>query len=233
MALSPRPDPRVPALVVTTLLAALLVVGWPRPVTALAASVSSVASEARRPAPPTAVRAAGSTAEAGTAAGAGGAARPSPIAGPAGWRAPLDGPVTVLRPFEPPTTPYGPGHRGVDLAAQAGTTVRAAGPGVVSFAGVLAGRGVVAVTHGELRTTYEPLTVLVQVGQPVAAGTPLGLLDAGHAGCRPAVCLHWGLIRGRNYLSPLTLLLPAPPRLLPLVPVSPQTITATPPATTS
>jgi murein DD-endopeptidase MepM/ murein hydrolase activator NlpD len=135
--------------------------------------------------------------------------------------------VTVLRPFEPPATPYGPGHRGVDLAAPAGTTVRASGPGIVSFAGVLAGRGVVAVIHGELRTTYEPLTVLVQVGQPVAAGTPLGLLDAGHAGCQPTVCLHWGLIRGQTYLSPLTLLLPTPPRLLPLRPASPQTITAT------
>jgi murein DD-endopeptidase MepM/ murein hydrolase activator NlpD len=130
----------------------------------------------------------------------------------------MDGPVTVLRPFEPPTTPYGPGHRGVDLAASAGTTVRAAGSGTVSFAGELAGRGVVAVTHGELRTTYEPLTILVRAGQQVAAGTPLGLLDAGHAGCAPVVCLHWGLIRGRDYLSPLTLLLPEPPRLLPLVP---------------
>jgi murein DD-endopeptidase MepM/ murein hydrolase activator NlpD len=128
----------------------------------------------------------------------------------------LDVPVVVVRPFAPPTTPYGPGHRGVDLAAPVGTTVLAAGAGIVSFAGVLAGRGVVAVTRGDVRTTYEPLAVLVHTGEPVAAGTPLGLLMAGHAACRPSSCLHWGLIRGQVYLSPLRLLLPAPPRLLPL-----------------
>ncbi|WP_045876095.1 M23 family metallopeptidase [Pseudofrankia sp. DC12] len=215
MALSPRPDPRVPALVATTMLAALLALGWPRPGAALAApgAQGARASAASAVGPASAVVSAAPVATTGVASAA-----TAPAA--AEWRAPLDEPLTVMRPFAPPATPYGPGHRGVDFAAPAGTTVRAAGPGVVSFAGVLAGRGVVAVTHGELRTTYEPLTVLVQVGQPVAAGAPLGLLDAGHAACRPAVCLHWGLIRGRDYLSPLTLLLPTPPRLLPLGPGS-------------
>ena len=57
-----------------------------------------------------------------------------------GWRWPLAGHPVVLRPFDPPASPYGPGHRGVDLAAAAGVAVLAPGPGVVRFAGLLAGR---------------------------------------------------------------------------------------------
>ncbi|OHV38160.1 MULTISPECIES: murein hydrolase activator EnvC family protein [Pseudofrankia] len=148
---------------------------------------------------------------------------PATRATPASWRPPLDGPLAVVRPFQPPATPYGVGHRGIDLHARVGATVRAAGDGVVSYAGVLAGRGVVAVTHGGLRTTYEPLTVLVSAGQRVAAGTPLGRLAAGHPGCVQDACLHWGLLRADVYLSPLTLLLPDPPRLLPLARPAPRT----------
>ena len=40
-----------------------------------------------------------------------------------GWARPVDG--AVLRPFEEPTSVYGPGHRGVDLAAAPGTHGRA------------------------------------------------------------------------------------------------------------
>jgi murein DD-endopeptidase MepM/ murein hydrolase activator NlpD len=106
----------------------------------------------------------------------------------------------------------------VDLSAAPGATVRAAGDGVVGFAGTVAGRGVVSVTHGSLRTTYEPVIVIVHVGQRVAAGDVLGALAAGHAGCPTSACLHWGLLRGAVYLDPLTLLRLAPPRLLPLGP---------------
>jgi hypothetical protein len=124
-------------------------------------------------------------------------------------------PPVVVRPFAPPGQPWLAGHRGADLAADAGTTVRSAGAGVVSYAGGLAGRGVVAVVHGDLRTTYEPVTATVSVGQRVAVGEPLGRLEPrGH--CVPAACLHWGLRRGDVYLDPLSLLSGGPARLLPL-----------------
>jgi len=122
----------------------------------------------------------------------------------------------VTRRFDPPDTDYGPGHRGVDLAAGAGTPVLAAGDGTVAYAGMLAGRGVVSVVHGELRTTYEPLSPLVRPGQRVNAGDVLGRLTAGHPGCPAAACLHWGLLHGRTYRDPLTLLGRGPVRLLPL-----------------
>ena len=122
----------------------------------------------------------------------------------------------VTRYFDPPDTPYGPGHRGVDLAATPGTPVLAAGPGVVGYVGVLAGRGVVTVLHaGGLRTTYEPVHPLVRPGQHVLAGSRLGTVLAGHAGCPAPACLHWGLLRADTYLDPLSLLARGPVRLLP------------------
>src|SRR5206468_4509956 len=140
-----------------------------------------------------------------------------PVSPVAAYRWPLDGTPAVVRPFVPPPLPWLPGHRGVDLAAVAGATVRAAGAGVVHFAGPVAGRGVVSVDHaGGLRTTYEPVRPLVRAGQPVRAGDPIGVLMAGHAGCPVAACLHWGLRRDETYLDPLSLLGVGRVRLLPL-----------------
>ncbi len=77
------------------------------------------------------------------------------------WQWPLSPRPEILRGFHPPPVPWGAGHRGVDLAASSGQTVRSAGAGQVAYAGVLAGRGVVVVRHGELRTTYEPVASTV------------------------------------------------------------------------
>jgi hypothetical protein len=132
------------------------------------------------------------------------------------WRWPLDGAPAVSRPFAAPAHRYAAGHRGADLPAAPGAAVRSAGAGVVSYAGTVAGRGVVAVSHGALRTTYEPVTAVVGVGALVGAGEVLGVLEAGHAGCPAPACLHWGLRRGEDYLDPVRLVAPGPVRLLPL-----------------
>lgn len=121
---------------------------------------------------------------------------------------PLPGRPTVAQPFVAPASPYGPGHRGVDLAAAPGTPVFAAGAGVVVFAGHLAGRGVVSIDHDLLRTTYEPVTAAVTAGEQVDAGQRIGTLAPGHESCVPG-CLHWGVRRGTappEYLNPLALL---------------------------
>lgn len=135
----------------------------------------------------------------------------------AGFVLPVPPPPIVLTPFAPPATRYGAGHRGVDLAAQPGSPVVAAGAGVVIFAGPLAGRGVISVEHpGGLRTTYEPVTAAVTVGTTVSPGQPIGALEPGHAGCAPANCLHWGArLPGRLYLDPMSLLGPWRVRLWP------------------
>jgi murein DD-endopeptidase MepM/ murein hydrolase activator NlpD len=145
-----------------------------------------------------------------------GPAAPAPPATVALWTAPLGAPLIVTRPFEAPASPYGPGHRGVDLAGAPGAVVRAAGAGVVVFAGMVAGRPLVSVAHaGGLRTTYEPVEPSVAAGQAVARGSPIGTLLPGHPGCPTAACLHWGLRRGETYLDPLLLLAPPRIRLLP------------------
>lgn len=162
----------------------------------------------------------------GPAAGHGGGPA---VHGPAGRRParswPLAGRPTVVRGWEPPAGPYAPGHRGVDLAAPPGTPVRAVATGRVTFAGPVAGHGVLVVElarSGEppLRTTYGPVRSQVRVGDEVVAGAPVAAVEAGPSHCA-AGCLHWGVRRGDTYVDPLSLLPPAllkrgPSRLLPV-----------------
>ncbi|MET9369210.1 M23 family metallopeptidase [Streptomyces griseoflavus] len=132
----------------------------------------------------------------------------------------------VLRGWEPPATAYGRGHRGVDLAAAPGTPVRAVAAGRVSFAGRVAGRGVVSVAltgtgDPALRTTYEPVLASVAEGAEVSAGEVIGTVEATGSHCA-APCVHWGLLRADTYLDPLALLPPwllrgGPSRLLPVL----------------
>ncbi len=168
------------------------------------------------PAPAGASGASGAAGAAGAsrAAGAPGAAeRPSPTTGV--W--PLRPTPAVARGFDPPASRWGRGHRGVDLSARIGQRVRAARAGRISFAGRLAGRGVVVVDHGTTRTTYEPVLAAASPGDRVAAGEVIGRLQVFGSHCFPRACLHWGLIQGRSrYLDPLTLVGGGPVRLLPL-----------------
>jgi murein DD-endopeptidase MepM/ murein hydrolase activator NlpD len=135
---------------------------------------------------------------------------PAPVPGSSvRFEWPLAAPHPLLRPFQLPTTPYGPGHRGVDLGGQVGEQILAAGDGLVLYAGPLADRSLVSIEHpGGLRTTYEPVHPTVRVGQTVQRGQVIGELMAGHPGCpatAPTVCLHWGAHRQTVYLDPLRL----------------------------
>ena len=140
---------------------------------------------------------------------------PAP-ARPVTYRAPID-PLDVVRPFDAPDSPYGPGHRGVDLAARTGQAVRTAAAGVVTFAGSVAGRGVVVVAHADgVRTEYEPVLPSVRRGAILGPRAVLGRVDGTHGSCDAGGCLHWGARRGDEYFDPLLLLSRlGPVRLLP------------------
>lgn len=135
-----------------------------------------------------------------------------------GW--PLRPPPAVVRAFDAPSPNWQRGHRGVDLAGHPGQAVFAAAAGTIVYAGELAGRPLVSIAHaGGLRSSYEPVRPGVRAGQTVAAGTPIGELVAGHAGCAATACLHWGAMWGAaaraDYVDPLGLLSATPIRLKP------------------
>ena len=118
-----------------------------------------------------------------------------------GWVWPVDGQRVVVRPFLAPSTPYGVGHRGVDLAASgAGVEVRAVTSGVVHFAGVVVDRPVITVRQGQVLATVEPVDPLVAAGDLVQAGDVIGTLLPGHC-ARP--CVHLGVRVAGEYVSPL------------------------------
>jgi murein DD-endopeptidase MepM/ murein hydrolase activator NlpD len=124
-----------------------------------------------------------------------------PLPTPAGW--PLRGAPMVQRGFAPPALAWASGHRGVDLVAKPGEAIIAAASGTVAFAGSIAGKPVVSIDHGSVRTTYEPVVSTLSVGEEVGLGQVIGILGSG-GHCRG--CLHWGLREGRRYLDPLLLL---------------------------
>lgn len=119
-------------------------------------------------------------------------------------------PVRVLRPFNPPASPWGSGHRGVDLDIPTGSEVYSTREGTVFFVGTIAGSPSISIKHSTLiRTTYTPVKSDLAVGSPVSAGQKIGILQAGHPG------LHFGAkIDDRHYINPVLLIL-GPVRLLP------------------
>lgn len=133
------------------------------------------------------------------------------------WAWPLAPPPPVTRPFERPLTRWSAGHRGVDLAARPGQDVLAPSAGTVSFAGTVAGRGVLVITHASgLRSSFEPVSAVLPVGAAVARGESVATLDAASGHCQTAPsCLHWGVRRGEEYLDPLLLLGPREVVLVP------------------
>ncbi len=133
------------------------------------------------------------------------------------WVWPLDPLPVVIARFDPPADAWGAGHRGVDLAAAIGQPVRAPRSGTVSFAGVVAGRPVVVVSHtGGLRSTLEPVLSTSAVGTAIDAGFVVGTMAPVPGHCSPATCLHWGVLRVTTYLDPLSFVAPRRVILLPL-----------------
>ena len=137
------------------------------------------------------------------------------------WSWPVGPPQDVIRSFAAPASVFGAGHRGIDIGAQPGSLVRAPDDGVVSFAGVVVDRPVLSIQHaGDLLSSLEPVTTLVSVGDRVSAGQVVGVVATG-AHCTDR-CVHFGVRRHGQYISPLLFLGGITPAvLLPLSPAEP------------
>lgn len=121
-----------------------------------------------------------------------------------GWRWPV-APPQIVAGFVAPAHAYGPGHRGIDLAAAPGAPVQAPADGVVAFAGVVAGRTLVTIDHGDgLVTTLEPVSTTLAAGATVRAGESVGTVDAGGHTAPGAV--HFGVRDHGEYINPMLLL---------------------------
>lgn len=125
--------------------------------------------------------------------------------GDGSWAWPL-GDHRVTSGFDLPDTEYSAGHRGIDLPGRGGEPVRSVAAGRVTFAGSVAGVGVVTVDHGGERSTYQPLDAAVHRGDTVEAGDVLGRLS-GHGSHCATACLHLGRLEVDSesgaYLDPL------------------------------
>ena len=117
------------------------------------------------------------------------------------WTWPVVGPV--VQGFDPPGSPYGSGHRGIDIATPVGTVVRAPAPGVVSFAGTIAGQQYLTIDHGgELLSTCSFVSsLLVREGDLVAQGQAVALSGVGHPG-DTIPDLHFGVRLNGQYVDP-------------------------------
>jgi murein DD-endopeptidase MepM/ murein hydrolase activator NlpD len=135
---------------------------------------------------------------------------------PALWM-PVTGPL--VRGFDARAGPYGPGHRGIDIAAPVGELVGAPAAGRVVFAGPVAG-----VTWVTLEVAPGVLVTLGPLLDPVATATrvrskaPVGRIGPGHAATPAApAALHLSVRVDGVYVDPLVYLVDRPrPRLVPL-----------------
>lgn len=129
------------------------------------------------------------------------------------WLRPVPGPI--LRPFRAPATPYGPGHRGIDLRAAAGEPVHAVAGGVVETAGPAGGalHVVLRLADGSRAGVSFLADLAVRPGDRVAAGAVLGRAGGSGAAHPPgAIHLAWR-VRG-TYRDPTLRLAPRRYRLV-------------------
>lgn len=152
-----------------------------------------------------------------------GAAAPARAVAPAlAW--PVRGPVAERFALSA-AAPYVPGqHRGIDVAAPAGTPVRAVCAGRVRFAGSAGSFGrAVTVACGGWIVSYGHLSVIATAaGAAVARGERIGRVGTTGHGSTPGPHLHLGVRRAgapHGYVDPLALLPatrpPSPPPVAP------------------
>jgi murein DD-endopeptidase MepM/ murein hydrolase activator NlpD len=136
---------------------------------------------------------------------------------------PVTGPL--VRGFDARAGPYGPGHRGIDIAAPVGELVRAPTAGRIVFAGPVAGTSWVTLRAAPgVLVTLGPLLDPAVTATRVRSRAPIGRVGPGHAPTRAApgapgapAALHLSVRVDGVYVDPLAYLVDRPrPRLVPL-----------------
>ena len=132
----------------------------------------------------------------------------------------------VVRGFDARAGPFGPGHRGIDIAAPVGELVRSPTAGRVTFAGPVAGANWVSLLAAPgVLVTVGPLGDPVTTAVQVPARAPVGRVGPGHelptvgrvVPGREGATLHLSVRVDGVYVDPLAYLVDRPrPRLAPL-----------------
>ena len=124
------------------------------------------------------------------------------------WRWPVRGSVATVYENDN-ARPYAGGmHRGIDIAAHAGTPVVSARSGTVTYAGALGTAGnVVAVRDARYVTSYLHLaSVSVSRGERIGMGSPVGVVGITGRRSVSEPHLHFGVRLADRYVDPLSLL---------------------------
>ncbi len=123
---------------------------------------------------------------------------------------------SVLNAFVAPQTTYSSGHRGIDISSEVEEAVVAPDSGTVTFSGSVAGRSVLVIDHGGVRSTLEPIASTLAQGDAVVRGQVVGEVESDGFHC-PTACVHLGARIGEEYVSPMlylgveySILLPLP-----------------------
>ncbi len=118
---------------------------------------------------------------------------------------PPTGMVRLVEAYAAPSDRYSRGHRGVDLAADAGAVLRAPASGVVAFAGKVVDRVVITIDHGGgYVSTLEPVDEPLPVGSSVRRGDRVA--RAGTGGHTSPGAVHFGIRFGGEYVNPLLMI---------------------------
>ena len=117
------------------------------------------------------------------------------------WVWPSESAPLVVADFVAPESPWGSGHRGVDIDASSSEILVAPVSGQMRFVGSVVDRGVVTIeTSDGWLVSMEPVTIDEEVGGRVRAGQRIGTIARGHC---PRRCVHVGLRVEGDYHSPL------------------------------
>jgi murein DD-endopeptidase MepM/ murein hydrolase activator NlpD len=118
------------------------------------------------------------------------------------WPWPVTGPV--IRGYDPPNSPYGSGHRGIDIGAAYGTPIVAPAAGTVSFSGKVGGYLFLTIQHGGgVASIYSWVSALsVKKNDVVRAGQVVALTGQGHPGS-DVTHLHFAVKLNGAYVNPL------------------------------